>query len=195
MSEIKKLNELDESQVNQAMSVFVEGFYNVFSSVSKDKEKLHRLFKNSFDYNMTYVYLQDGEVLGFLGIGTYEKRSLKLDKEILIETMGGGLGGKISYKAMSPALEKVNVKSPEEVYIDYIATNPEHRSKGIGTKLLEYVRDGLGYKHIELEVFSKNPRAKQLYERVGFKVVKVKFDLITVLQGFGKRIMMRLDVE
>jgi len=95
MSEIKKLNELEEIQVNQALDVFVEGFYNVFSSVSKDKSKLHRLFKNSFDYDMTFAYLHDGEVLGFLGIGTYEKRSLKLNKEILFEIMGK-VGGKIS---------------------------------------------------------------------------------------------------
>jgi hypothetical protein len=44
MSEIKKLSELDDKQLNQAMDVFVEGFYNVFSSVSKDKEKLHARF-------------------------------------------------------------------------------------------------------------------------------------------------------
>ena len=47
MNEIKKLSELDEKQVNQAISVFVEGFYNVFSSISKDREKLHKLFKYS----------------------------------------------------------------------------------------------------------------------------------------------------
>jgi len=92
-------------------------------------------------------------------------------------------------------MERLNVVSPQEIYIDYIATSPEHRSKGIGLKLIEFVRGTLGYKHIELEVFSKNPRAKHFYERTGFKVIKVKTDIMLVLQGFGRRIVMRLDIE
>ena len=194
MSEIKKLSELDDEQVNQAICVFIDGFYNVFSTISKDKEKLHKLFKNSFDYDMTYAYLQDGEAVGFLGLADYQKRPLKLNKEIFMETIGG-FAGKVSYKAMRAAMEKLNVVSPQEIYIDYIAASPEHRSKGVGGKLIEFVRDTLGYKHIELEVFSKNPRAKKFYERAGFKVIKVKKDFVMAIQGFGRRIIMRLDSE
>ena len=194
MNEIKKLSELDEKQTNQAISVFVEGFYNVFSNISKDKEKLHKLFKNFFDYDMSYAYLQDGEAVGFIGLADYRKRPLKLNREIFMETMGG-FAGRMSYNAMTAAMEKLNVVSPQDIYIDYIATDPKHRSSGIGTKLIEFVRNGLGYKHIELEVFSKNPRAKQFYERVGFKTVKVKRDFIMAVQGFGRRIVMRMDIE
>ena len=194
MNEIKKLSELDEKQVDQSVSIFIEGFYDIMSSISKDKEKLHRLFKHSFDYDMTYAYLQDGEAVGFLGLGNYQKRPVKLDQEIFMEILSG-FAGKVSYKAMSDAMEKPNVSSPEEVYIDYIATNPELRGKGIGTKLIEFIRETLGYKIIELEVFSNNPRAKQLYEREGFKVFKVKKDLIMMIQGKGKRILMRYEAE
>ncbi|MDR0305318.1 MAG: GNAT family N-acetyltransferase [Chitinispirillales bacterium] len=194
MNEIKKLSELDEEQVNQSVNVFVEGFYNVFSSISKDKEKLHNLFKNSFDYNMTYAYLQDGESVGFLGLANYEKRPLKLNKEIFMGVIGG-FAGKVSYKAMCAAMEKLNVVNPQDIYIDYIATSPKHRSKGIGKRFIEFIHSTLGYKHIELEVFSKNPKAKNFYEREGFKVVKVKKDLMMVIQGFGRRIVMRLEIE
>ena len=194
MNEIKKLSELGEKQVNQAINVFVEGFYNVFSSISKDREKLHKLFKYSFDYDMVYSYLQDGEPIGFLGLADYRKRPVALNKEVFMEMMGG-FAGKVSYKAISTALEKLNVVDPQDIYIDYIATSPEHRSKGIGTKIIRFVRDNLGYKRIEFEVFSKNPRAKAFYEREGFKVIKVKRDLMMTLRGFGNRIVMRLDVE
>jgi ribosomal protein S18 acetylase RimI-like enzyme len=194
MGEILKLSELNESQVNQAFNVFVEGFYNVFSSISKDKNKLHRIFIYSFDRNMTYAYLQDDEPIGFLGIADHNKRPLKMNKEVFLEEIGG-LAGKITYFGVSTAMEKLNVVNPQEVYIDYIATSPNHRSKGIGKQLIAFVRDTLGYKHIELEVFSKNPRAKQFYEREGFKVVKTKLDLMLVIQGMGRRIIMRLDVE
>lgn len=194
MGEIKRLSELDEKKINQSISVFIEGFYNVFSSISKDKEKLHNLFKHSFDYNMTYAYLKDGEVVGFLGLADYQKRPLKFNKEIFMDTIGG-FPGKMTYKGMSTALEKVNVASPHVIHIDYIATSPEHRSKGIGKQLIKFVCNNLGYKQIELEVFSKNSRAKRFYEREGFKVVKVKRDLMMIMQGLGNYIMMRLETE
>lgn len=193
MEEIKKLSELEEKQLHQSISVFVEGFYNVFSTISKDKEKLHKLFLNSFDYDMTYAFLQDGEAVGFLGLADYKKRPLKVNKKIFMEIIGG-LAGKLSYMGVSTALEKLNTVNPQDIYIDYIATDPNHRSKGIGAKLLNYVSDTLGYKNIELEVFSKNPRAKQFYEREGFKVINEKKDFMMKLQGFGNRIILRKEI-
>jgi len=195
MDEIKKLSGLDDGQVDQAVGVFVDGFHYIFSkAISKDKEKLHLLFKNSFDYDMTYAYLREGEAVGFMGLGDHIKRPIALDREVFLG-LRGGLGGKISYKAMSAALGKVVVENPDEVYVDYLATSPEHRSQGIGTKLIEYVRDTMGYKYIKLEVLSKNPRAKKLYESLGFEVIKIKTDIMMMINGFGKPIIMRMEVR
>jgi ribosomal protein S18 acetylase RimI-like enzyme len=194
MNEIRKLSELDEKQVNQAVDVLIEGFYFTLSSVSKDKEKLHKLFKNSLDYNMTYAYLQESEAVGFLGLADYQKRPIKLNKEIFIEILGG-FAGKLNYKAVSASFEKTKAIGPQDIYIDYLATNPERRSKGIGTQLVEFVRDTLGYKHIELETYSKNTRAIALYERLGFKVTKVKKSLAMRLTGFGNMVYMRWNAE
>ena len=194
MDEIKKLSDLNENQLNQAINVFVEGFYNVFSSISKNKEKLHKIFICSLDRDMTYAYLQNDEAVGFLGIANHIKRPLIFDKEVFLKEIGG-FAGKVTYFGVSTAMEKLHIISPQEVYIDFIATSPNHRSKGIGKQLIAFVRDTLDYKHIELEVFSKNPRAKQFYEREGFKIIKTKIDPLNVLQGFGRRIVMRWDAE
>jgi ribosomal protein S18 acetylase RimI-like enzyme len=194
MDEIKKLSELNEEQINQAISVFVDGFFNVFSSISKDKKKLHKLFKHSFKYEMAYAYLQDGEAVGILGLADYQTRALKLNKEILMEILPG-FAGKVTYKMVHKALETPHPIKSQEIFIDYIATNPKCRSKGIGTQLFEFVRKTLRYKHIELEVFSKNPRAKALYEKLGFKVITKRRDFLMILQGFGRRIVMRCEAE
>jgi ribosomal protein S18 acetylase RimI-like enzyme len=90
---------------------------------------------------------------------------------------------------------KPHIGNSEEIYIDFIATNPEFRSTGIGTKLIEFIRGDLGYRTIILDVMTKNPRAKKFYERMGFKVIKTKLDLMARLQGFGGRIIMRWDAE
>ncbi|GHV35669.1 hypothetical protein FACS18949_14090 [Clostridia bacterium] len=194
MNEIKKLSELDETRVNQAVGVFVEGFYFTLLNISTDKEKLHKLFKNSLDYNMTYACLQDGEAVGFLGLADYQKRPAKLNREIFIEIMVG-FAGKLNYKAASSALEQPKPIDPGEIYIDYLATSPYHRSRGIGTQLIEFVRGTLGYKHIELETYAKNTKAIALYERLGFKVTRVKKSFIMRIKGLGDMVYMRLDAE
>lgn len=194
MNEIKKLSELNESQINQAIDVFVEGFYFTLSNVSKDKNKLHKLFKSSLDHNMTYAYLQDGTAVGFLGLADCQKRPIKLNKEVYAQVFGG-FSTKTSFKAVSDAFEKVKDIGPKDIFIDYIATNPEHRSKGIGTQLIAFVRDTLGYKQIQLETYSKNTRAIALYERLGFKVIKVDKSLMMKISGYGSLVTMRVEAD
>ena len=198
MDEIKKLSGLDENQMNQAISVFIEGFYNIMSSISKDKEKLHWLFMNSFDNDITYAYLHNGEAVGFLGLGDHQKRALNLNKDIFMKIIPETLPRfaiDFMYKAMYSSMCKPHVGSPHEVYIDFITTNPEYRSTGIGAKLIEFIRRDLGYKTIKLDVMTKNPRAKKFYERMGFKVIKTKLDIMTRLQGIGGRIIMKWEAE
>ena len=198
MDEIKKLSELDENQLNQALTVFIEGFYNIMSGISKDKEKLHHLFKNSFNYDITYAYLQNSEAVGFLGLGNNQKRALNLNKSIFAEMLPEKLprfAGESMYKAMYKTMCKPHTCGTEEIYIDFIATNPEYRSTGIGTKLIEFIRRDLAYKTIRLDVMTKNTRAKKFYERMGFKVIKTKLDLMPRLQGFGGRIIMKWEAE
>ncbi|MCL2816795.1 MAG: GNAT family N-acetyltransferase [Clostridiales bacterium] len=194
MGEIKKLSELDENQIKQAVDVFIDGFYHILSNVSKDKNKLRELFKCSFDYDMTYAYLQDGTAIGFLGLADHKKRPISLNREVYIKIIGG-FAGKSSYKAVSGAFEKAKDIGPLDIFIDYIATSPEHRSKGVGTQFIAFVRDVLGYKQIQLETYSKNKRAVMFYERLGFKVIKVKKSLFMALSGYGSLITLRFEAE
>ena len=191
MNDIKKLSELDAKQIEQSISVFVEGFYFTLKSFSKDKEKLRKLFANSFDMDMTYAYIQEGESLGFLGLATHQKRPTKLSVEAFIKEFGGV--GKRLYKAASAAMEKPVAISPEDIFIDYICISPEHRSKGIGKQLIEFVRDTLGHEHIELETYTKNTRAIAFYERLGFKTNRIKKSIMMRIKGFGNRVYMRWD--
>jgi ribosomal protein S18 acetylase RimI-like enzyme len=63
-----------------------------------------------------------------------------------------------------------------DLYIGHLATLPEARGRGIGTRLLalaeELARQG-GYRHTSLDVFIENTRARALYERVGYMVARV----------------------
>jgi ribosomal protein S18 acetylase RimI-like enzyme len=60
---------------------------------------------------------------------------------------------------------------PGELVMDGIAVDEAVRGQGVGTKLLhgviEFAREH-GYQMVRLDVVDTNPRARQLYERVGF---------------------------
>ena len=59
-----------------------------------------------------------------------------------------------------------------EYYIDSLGVNPNQQSKGIGTKLLQFVIDEYVNKHSQtlgLLVDETNPNAKRLYLKLGFK--------------------------
>src|SRR5690606_34922964 len=64
-----------------------------------------------------------------------------------------------------------------EFYIDTLSVDTAHQGKGLGTKLLHYLINEMVQKEgktIGLLVDLKNPRAKKLYTKTGFKVVGQK---------------------
>ncbi len=87
-----------------------------------------------------------------------------------------------------------NVK-PETLQMDGITTTKNARGKGVGTALLEAVFEKAkteGLKYVELDVINTNPRAKALYERLGFEEISNdKIWPMSYLFGFTASYKMR----
>jgi ribosomal protein S18 acetylase RimI-like enzyme len=63
-------------------------------------------------------------------------------------------------------------RKADSIYIHEVQVLPEYQSRGIGTAVVHHVIDqvtNLG-RDVTLSVVAANPRAKQLYERLGFEV-------------------------
>jgi ribosomal protein S18 acetylase RimI-like enzyme len=64
-----------------------------------------------------------------------------------------------------------------ELVMNGIAVDAQARGQGVGTKLLhgviEFAREH-GYQTVRLDVVDTNPRARQLYERLGFVATKTQ---------------------
>ncbi|MCX4692327.1 N-acetyltransferase [Streptomyces sp. NBC_01408] len=72
-------------------------------------------------------------------------------------------------------LERTPVR--DELVMDGIAVDPAERGRGIGGLLLreiEAIAVEQGCRRIRLDVVADNPRARALYERHGFRAVKVR---------------------
>ena len=87
---------------------------------------------------------------------------------------------------------------PRELYIENIVVAPEARGKGIGTRLLaeiETIAREDGFERIWLDVIDTNPRARVLYEREGYEVIKEqKLYFMSRFAGFSVVRTMELAV-
>ena len=117
------------------------------------------------------VILKDME-LPFLK-QTGEQKTLEILEEAIID------------QPLVPILEKYQLDAstrlfidketfPNEWYLDSISVSEDFRGQGIGSRLLEALpklAKKANRSVIGLSVDEKNPKAKKLYERHGFKVV------------------------
>jgi ribosomal protein S18 acetylase RimI-like enzyme len=76
---------------------------------------------------------------------------------------------------------------PDSLYIHELQVAPPHQGRGIGTAVIEMVIEqgasrGLP---ITLSVVPANPRARDLYERLGFRVTCVEPPFIRMRHGAG----------
>lgn len=83
-----------------------------------------------------------------------------------------------------------------ELVLDGIAVSSASRGRGIGGAMLGELISfaaSSGYSVVTLNVIDTNPRARALYERLGFKPVKVnKFEFLRGILGFGSATTMSI---
>jgi ribosomal protein S18 acetylase RimI-like enzyme len=181
---IVNLSQSENEYREKAVRLFVDAFYNMYTTISKDKEILYKLFLSSFDFSLIFIAIYNNNVTGFMGIANNKKRTMQFDKIKLIELFGK-LKGVIIYKQLKALLEKPNVERDTDICIDYIATDENYRGKGIASKLIEYACNDLSYKECYIEVLSKNIAAKRLYEHMGFVEYKRVHNPFTLMHGGG----------
>jgi ribosomal protein S18 acetylase RimI-like enzyme len=189
---IKPLSELTDAQAVQAFDMFAEGFYFIFSPISKDKAKLRELFLAAFDRDMAWVYLIEGRPVGLLTCGNSVRQPVNMRREDCLRVLGR-VKGSLVYRFAAPILAKPHVGDPAVGYLDYLTTDPAFRGRGIGTAMFRHVCETLPYERYTFEVLSKNATAIRLYNKLGIKQVRVKKDPVASLVGHGSPIIMEFE--
>ena len=180
---IIEFGELTPTQKEEAVELFLEGF-GKFMTFSKSVELKKKLFIEIFDPKLFLCYVEDSKVLGLMGLGTHKVRPINFKKEICQKYFGKFKGAIIS-KQMNGVFQKPAVKSDKDLYLDTLVTHPSYRSKGIGTVLINKATLFGNYDSLITEVFSKNEKAINFYEKNGFTVTKRHKFTIMRFFGFG----------
>jgi len=175
--------------------IFAEGFYSHgLKAISKDKDKLANALAHSFILDKFYVAIENDEILGMAAC-TSGKAPIKLDKKVLIQKLGFIIG-RIAFFALNKFM--INHTYPFEIptttgVVEFVATAPDHRGKGVASKLITHIMEVNQKDDYLLEVADSNDSAIRVYEKLGFK----EFKRIAAPKGVDFRylVYMRTDTE
>lgn len=164
---------IPKNQRTEVAKIFYESFGSKFNLMFGNKQKAISLVASSLDDKKTVVALKNGLVVGYAGLHYFNKSYMEINLHKVVKIFGLATFRVILVGGFF-LLTKVGSK---ELHLESLAVSSKHRNQGIGHKLLQFTVDygrSKKFSQIHLEVIQTNPKAKRLYERIGFKEVKVQ---------------------
>lgn len=168
-----------KSDYENTLKIANQLFYDImgkFNNFSEEKNLNFLKDVGAFPLDETdglYVIESDNEVAGVMNLSanefvTKDEKSIGLLKLIF---KYGLYNTWVTITVLNSLKTKL---SDNELYVDYIVVDDRHRGKGLGSQLLEFgfeLAKELNKEEYTLKVLSSNPRAKKLYESIGFTEV------------------------
>jgi GNAT superfamily N-acetyltransferase len=106
---------------------------------------------------------------GTISYYNIEKMILATDVEVLVAEVDTLIIGS-GYARVADAKPYLNHDS--YAYLGFMFTDPEHRGKGVNSKIIEELKNwckSLEIYELRLDVYNDNPSAIKAYEKVGFR--------------------------
>lgn len=120
---------------------------------------------NQYSYQNCFVAVNEGEIVG--AVLVYDGAKLEELRKPVLEYI---------HRHYDAGLIVKDETQAGEFYIDSLAVAPNQQGKGIGSQLIEFLVNKISArgKTLGLLVDKKNPDAKKLYLKLGFKQVSEK---------------------
>jgi ribosomal protein S18 acetylase RimI-like enzyme len=138
-------------------------------------ESLFRMKSNRFSYQFTQIVMIENLLAGLVVAYPGKlMKSLELPMAWHLFKIRG-LKGFLQFFARALPLAGIKEAEDDEYFISNLAVLPEQQGRGLGSHILTQAEKRaatLGFKKISLTVDVDNDRARKLYERIGFTLVK-----------------------
>jgi len=187
---------LTPAQLDQAVEIFYQAFrlkIHHLELFARDRKQALRILRASFVTDSAFFAFEGQRLVGLVGIEHAGRRFLQVPPAALRAEFSawGGLWRRAWWN-ISHAYQRPRAG---ELCIEAIAIDAQLRGRGIGTLLMEracaYARQA-GCRAVTLEVVDSNPRARKLYEQLGFTVRKEeRYGPITARAGLRGVAFMR----
>ena len=177
--------------------IFYESFQDKFVRVFGGPGQANQFIARVIREDRILVAFIDGQAVGFAGLHYHGKNLLECQLAEIVR-----IYGMTAIRVMMYFLITLfNEPNPHQPHLEVLAVREKYRNQGIGTKLLRstiaFVQQQ-GFSQISLDVVDTNPKAKKLYERMGFQKAKDRkipypsniltgFSIITYMRYIIKR--------
>lgn len=189
--EIKRLNELSFDRTEEVAQFMLKEFKSVLNSICKQDEALVRLLHHAIEEEQCFVALDNGKIIGMVGVSTPVKGALEVSLKETQKFLGLIDGLKFYF-----TMVKTGVRlQPYQIYINTLAVDEMYRRHKVATRLLEECMQKSCATEYLLDVLDVNTAAIRLYESMGFKVFKRKKQLFAKQAGFNEWLYMSKHVK
>jgi ribosomal protein S18 acetylase RimI-like enzyme len=174
-----------EGAEDEVAQLYWQAFRSKLSTALGDQTAAIRLLRDSLANDRFLCAVDGTRVLGAMGYHHDKRSALAVGWTSMVANYSVW-SAPIRLLALAP-LERT--PTPGELLLDGISVHPDARGRGIGTALLAEARalaHDYGYQRIRLAVVDTNPRARALYEKVGFVATATEHHpLIGAFYGFS----------
>lgn len=183
---------LPQSDRADAMEVFYAAFEAKLSGpLGADRVRAMEFLGRTLRSHNVILAKEGRTVMGILAFSA-ENDPVAADEFQVAKDIYGTLGALRRLALLAPMEHK---QLPGALYVDSIAVSPEARGTGVGSLLLaeaDAIALERGMKWVDLDVIDINPRARALYERLGYEVQATRSTgPLARLYGFKKYHFMR----
>ncbi len=169
MKIILGFNKKDKMAVSE---LYTTAFNNKFKNIIGDKKIASSILADGLNPKYCLSAYQNGSLMGVAGLCLGENCLINIKFKTIIKKLGLFKG--IYTAILASIIFKSKDIPADELLLDAIAVHENYRGQGIGSKLIEELfkwSKANGFKAIHLEVVDENPKAKALYERLGFVAI------------------------
>lgn len=187
--EYRKAVENDRKRIADIIAVC---FYDDLKPISKNTEKLARIFLNAIVLDNFYVLEIDGIIVAIAAASNNKSRTVYIGKKQLIKCFGIIKGLIVHYFTKKELSTPYNADD-NSAWIEFVAVHPDYRGKGLSGKLISYIIENTRYTKFELDVKDTNAPAIKTYQRLGF--IEIDKKPVSKYYGFNYKMIMSLAVD
>jgi ribosomal protein S18 acetylase RimI-like enzyme len=161
---------LPEAHLPAGVRLYYSGLEEKLEPVFGPEEKALAVLPESIDPSRCLVALAESRVVGILALQDRAGSFLDPSYTTMVRHYGT-----IAATFRTMLLMLLDHKAaPGDLYLDGLVVDPSLRGQGIGSALLTAFEDLAGengFTTVSLEVIDTNPRARSLYERLGYRQI------------------------
>lgn len=162
---VRKARESDNLNIAKTLAY---SFEKSLSIVTKDMERIIKVFENGVATDRFHVAEQNEKIIGAIACVDCTGRALKVTKDDCIKYLGL-FRGRIAFKVISSNLMRPHIYPVTTGYIDVVGVLQQARGKGVAKEMLrKVIESNSEYNEFILDVDSINLSAIKSYTDFGF---------------------------